>query len=83
MANFPSHWNFNFAQDNVSMHIAMEAIDYFIANNVSIVTYPPNTTDELQGLDKVMFKSLKTRYENDMIIQRRVGPNPTKRNMPA
>ncbi|UZJ52953.1 hypothetical protein CBS101457_002273 [Exobasidium rhododendri] len=52
--------------DNVSMHVSPETLKYFSKNNIDIVTYPPNCTDELQGLDKVLFKPMKTMYSSNL-----------------
>ncbi|UZJ56268.1 hypothetical protein CBS101457_005588 [Exobasidium rhododendri] len=44
------------------MHVSPDTLDYFSENNIDIVTYPPNCTDELQGLDKVLFGPMKQLY---------------------
>lgn len=67
----------------MSLHIANEVLDYFKENNIDIVTYPPNVTDELQGLDKVLFRPLKNAYNKHMNECLRQGEQINMSNLPS
>lgn len=57
--------------DSHESHIQIEALDYCRQNGITIVTFPPHTTNKLQPLDRSVFKSLKVNYNatcNDWML---------------
>ena len=46
--------------DNHSSHISLEVINYAKANNITMLSFPPHCSHELQPLDKTVFGPFKT-----------------------
>jgi hypothetical protein len=46
--------------DNHESLVSLDAIDFFRANGIVMVTLPPHCTHKMQPLDKTVFHSLKT-----------------------
>lgn len=72
------------SKDNVPIHVSEVNIKYMNDRNIDVLTYPPNTTSELQGLDKVMFGPFKRLYHDDVRARLRLpAPEfPNKKNFP-
>ena len=64
------------------MHITKQTLQTLSFSRIDTVTYPPHTTDELQGLDKVLFKPLKAAYEKDIRYRQKRRQPCNKNNLP-
>lgn len=64
------------------MHVAKAALREFSINFMDVVTYPPNATDVLQGLDVCLFGPLKGAYEKEIKRRTSLRLAVTKHNLP-
>ena len=48
--------------DNHASHISLEAIDFCKSSNITLLSFPPHCSHELQPLDKSVYGPFKTYY---------------------
>jgi hypothetical protein len=48
--------------DGHGSHYTPELLEYAVANNITILAYPPHCTHALQGLDVVCFAKMKDEF---------------------
>lgn len=58
------------------MHISPEAIEVARKHNIDMLGYPPHCTDALQGLNVVVFATLKKKY--GAVVRKFEKNNPVK-----
>jgi hypothetical protein len=52
--------------DGHGSHYTLELLEYAIANNITILAYPPHCTHALQGLDVVCFAKMKDEFRKEI-----------------
>lgn len=50
--------------DNHESHLSIEALDYFKANGVCVLSFPPHCSHRLQPLDRTVFGPFKKFYNS-------------------
>lgn len=63
--------------DNHETHQSMEAVEYCRASGITLLTFPPHTTDKLQPLDVAVFSPFKNRLKAG--FKKWISDNPSSR----